>query len=565
MSFNFFKKGFTLVETLVGVAVFTLILLATYQAYVSLFQVVSASQYRIAAVNLANEQIEIIRNLPYADVGISGGIPAGKIPKVQFLSRSGYDFIATTTIRNIDLAFDGTIGSTTNDLSPADNKTVEVEIGCPGCRGFTPIFITTQIAPKSLETASTNGALFVKVFDASGAPVTEADVRITSTSTTIVDTTNVDGMLQVVDVPPLANGYSVQVSKVGYSSDRTYTPITVLLQQVTQASFAIDRVSQLTFSSVTDTCTPVPSFDFSLQGAKKTSTNPDVYKFSQNLVTDSGGIKTLSNMEWDTYTINALDTTYDLIGINPLNPFLLSPGANQPVKLIVAPKDPRTLLVTVKDSAQLPLSGATVTFDGDEKVTGRGSRTDTDWSDGLATTDGNIDYTSTPGEFKLISTFGDYVPNGTLTSKVFDTGSPSYFQQFVWRPEYQTANAGPNSVYFQIATSASSTGPWNFLGPDATAGSYYTNPNSTLNAIHNGDRYIRYKAYLSTISATNTPIVSDVSFTFTTECTPPGQVIFTNLSSGTDNLVVSKSGFATTTIPVTISDSWKEQEVILNP
>lgn len=565
MSFNFFKKGFTLVETLVGIAVFTVIALATYQAYVNIFHLVSASQYRIAAVNLANEQIEIIRNLPYADVGVVGGIPSGKVPHVQVFSRSGYDFYATTTIRNIDLPFDGTIGSTTNDLSPADNKSVEIEVGCPFCQNFTPVSISTQIAPKNLETASTNGALFVKVFDASGSPVSGADVRITSTSTTIVDTTNNEGMLQVVDIPPLLSGYSILVEKEGYSTDQTYTPVTVLLQQVTQTSFAVDKVSTIEFNSVTDSCTPVGNFDFSLRGSKTTSINPDVYKYSQTLATNASGIRSLTDMEWDTYTITALDTVNDLVGINPLNPFLLNPDTNQEVKLIVAPKDPNTLLVTVKDSSLLPLSGATVEYDGQEKITGRGSRTDTDWSDGLSITDGNIDYTSTPGEFKLVETFGSYAPAGTLESPVFDTGSPSYFQQLLWRPEYQPAGTGDNSVYFQLATSASSTGPWIYRGPDGTTGSYYSIPDSTVNSVHNGGRYVRYKAYLSTLSATNTPIVSDVSFTYTTECTPPGQVVFTNLSNGTRNLIVSKTGFSTVTIPVTITGTWKEQEVILTP
>jgi prepilin-type N-terminal cleavage/methylation domain-containing protein len=557
------NKGFTLVETLVGAAVFVLIAVATYKAYAGVAQLVNTSQYRIAAINLANEQIEIIRNLPYADIGIPGSIPDGKVPYVQNFSRSGYEFIATTTIRNLDLSFDGTIGSTTNDLSPADNKTVEIEVGCSTCSNYAPIFLTTQIAPKNLETASTNGALFVKVFDASGAPVSGADVRVTSTTTTIVDTTNTSGILGIVDVPPKLEAYTVEVSKSGYSSDRTYSPITVLLQQLTQVSFSIDKVSQITFSSVTDACTAVPSFDFMLKGSKKISTNPDVFKYDQNLVTNGSGQKIVSNMEWDTYTITANDGTYDAVGLNPLNPFLLVPNTDQVVKLIVAPKNPKTLLVTVKDSTLLPLSGATVTYGSDSSETGRGSHTDTDWSDGLATTDGNIDYTSIPGEFKLVETFGSYVPNGTLESKVFDTGSASYFQKFLWRPEYQPVDTGINSVYFQIATAASSTGPWTYRGPDGTTGSYYTSSDATVSTVHNGGRYIRYKAYMSTVTATTSPIISDVSFTFTTECTPPGQVLFSGLTNGTRDLIVSKTGYATVTIPVTISNSWQEQEVLL--
>lgn len=549
-------------ETVVGVTVFLLVSVAAYQGFASLLRFIATSQYRIAAINLANEQIEIIRNLPYSDVGVVGSVPAGKVQNVQELVRSGYTFIATTTIRNIDLPFDGQIGSTTNDLSPADNKLVEIEVGCTSCQNMKPVTVTAQVAPKNLETASTNGALFVRVFDAGGIPVSDAAVRVTSTTTTINDSTNAQGMLQLVDVPPAVEGYTIEVSKGGYSNDRNYTKATVLLQQVTQTSFAIDKVSKINFSSVTNNCTPVPSFDFSLRGSK-TTTGPTVYKYSQNLVTDGGGEKKVSNMEWDTYTITATDGSYDLIGLNPLNPFLLSPNTEQDVKLIVAPKQPRTLLVTVKNSAQLPLSGATVTLGGTSKVTGLGSYTDTDWSAGTAITNGNIDYSSTPGEFKLTSAFGAYASNGVLESAPFDTGSASNFQKFLWAPEYQPADAGPNSLYFQIATAASSSGPWVYRGPDGSTGSYYTSPDSTINTVHNGDRYVRYKAYLSTSVSTTTPIVSDVSFIYTTACTPPGQVVFTNLSNGDYTVTVSKTGYTTAVVPVTINGSWKEQEVLL--
>ena len=119
------RKGFTLVETLVGIAVFLIISTATYQAYISLFSLINLNQYKIVALNLANEQFEIIRNLSYIDIGIPGGIPNGKIPHIQNLTRSSINFIVTTTIRNIDLPFDGMIGSSTKpDLSPADNKVV---------------------------------------------------------------------------------------------------------------------------------------------------------------------------------------------------------------------------------------------------------------------------------------------------------------------------------------------------------------------------------------------------------------------------------------------------------
>jgi hypothetical protein len=71
-------------------------------------------------------------------------------------------------------------------------------------------------------------------------------------------------------------------------------------------------------------------------------------------------------------------------------------------------------------------------------------------------------------------------------------------------------------VYFQIASSNSSSGPWAYLGPDGSSSSYYipTNPNKPVKinmVYHNNHRYFRYKIFLeSDISQTASPLVDDV-------------------------------------------------------
>ena len=591
------ERGFTLIETLVGVAVFLVIATAVYQAYTSLFSLISSTQYRILALNLANEQFEIIRNLSYSDVGEIGGLPNGKIPHSQTIVRGGVSFVVTNTIRNVDLPFDGTIGGTPNDLSPADNKLAEVEVECDTCKGYSPITLTTTVAPKSLETASTNGALFVKVFDANGVPVSDADVHIVNskatTTITIDDVTDVNGVLQIVDAPPGVNAYAITVSKPGYSTARTYPPggggnpsptqpdATIAVQQVTQVSLAIDKLSTLTVSSITPLCTAVGSIDFSLVGSKQIGAS--LPKYSQNLITNGSGTYSNATMEWDSYSILGIDSAYDIIGINPLNAFPVNPNSTQHVDLVVAPKNPRSYLVTVKDaSTGLPVTGATVTLTRGgtvlTQVTDRGYINQTDWSGGSGQIlytdatkyfddDGNIDTGSPSGELKLKKPFSTYSPNGNLESSTIDTGASSNFGNLVWSPTDQPVNTGPNSVKFQFATNSelTATTTWTYLGPDGTAATYYTSANSTINALHNGARYARYKLFLSTTSSTTTPSVSDISFTNTSSCTPPGQVVFSGLSSGTYDLDVVKSGYTTYSLDeISISNPWTEKIVTLS-
>jgi prepilin-type N-terminal cleavage/methylation domain-containing protein len=583
------NKGFTLVETLVGVAVFLVIAVATYQAYVSLFTLINLNQYKIVALNLANEQFEIIRNLPYADVGIPSGIPNGKIPHVQNLNRSNINFIVTTIIRNIDLPFDGTIGSSTKpDLSPADNKSVEVEVACPTCKNFVPLTLTTTVAPKNLETASTNGAILIKVFDSNGVPVSDAAVHIVNSKVTpniiIDDVTDIDGLLQIVDAPPGTNAYKISVTKVGYSTDRTYTPgqsgntnptkpdVTVIVRQLTQISFSIDRLSTITASSVAQDCTVVPNFDFNLKGAK--TIGAGVLKFNSNLVTGGNGTYSTTTMEWDNYTLTGVDSSYDLIGLNPLNPISVGASSTQGIQMVVADKDPRSLLITVKDNTtKLPVTDAIVKLTklpySVTKFTGRGSLNQTDWSIGGSYTadDGHVDVTGVPGEVKLLKVFGSYVGSGWLESSTIDTGSLSNFYSLTWSPADQPVPTGTSSVKFRFATNATTTATttWDYRGPDGTDTSYYTVPYSVISPIHNGDRYARYRLYLSSQSTSTTPNISDVAFTVTTSCTPPGQVVFSGLSSGTYNISVNKSGYPTYETNVSVSSNWVEKEIILTP
>ena len=84
-----------------------------------------------------------------------------------------------------------------------------------------------------------------------------------------------------------------------------------------------------------------------------------------------------------------------------------------------------------------------------------------------------------------------------------------------------------------------------FRSPDGTASTYYNISDADINSIHDGDRYFRYKLFLQTINTNFTPNLSEVSFTFTSGCVPPGQVLFKNMESGTYLLIASSTGYAT--------------------
>lgn len=590
------KRGFSLVEALVAIALMGMFL-TLFQGYSTILTAIKAVRNKLTQASIANEKIEVIHNFPYDSVGLVSGVPAGIIPATEYITRSGNTYRIDTVVRNIDDPFDGTIDGVPDDTSPIDYKIVEVTVTCTTCTNTPVIALTGRISPAGLEAATTNGLLIVRAIDATGTPLSGATVRIVNSAVIpaidITDVTDVNGELRQVGVPPSTNTYQITVSKSGYSTDQTL-PIgavgnpnpskphtTITASNSTQISFAIDRTSTLNISTVNSTCSAIASFPFTLTGAKIIGNSPTVYKYNQALTTDGSGLLTLSALEWDSYSMSETSTGYTVAGTIPLTPFLLSPNATQDFKIVLAPQANRNALITVVESGTgLPVSGAVVRFKkgtsyDQTKTTGVGVLTQTAWNgaSGQATigsltryyeSDGNIETNSPAGDMKLYKPSSTYVPSGTLTSSTFDLGTASDFAQLNWLAVSQPAQTGTDPVRFQIATNNDNT-TWDYKGPDGTSSTYYTTPGMTIHSGHNGSRYIRYKVFLQTSNTAYTPTISDVSFTYTTGCTPPGQVLFTGTPSGNHTLTVSKTGYTAHSSTVSMSSNERQITVTLTP
>ena len=171
------KKGFGLLEVMIAVAIFVVFAVGIYSGIQYVFKVVYQSRLRILESSILNEQIEIIRNLSFYDVGIINGSPAGVLTKTETIRRNDIDFLITRTIRNIDDPFDGTIDGEPKDLVPADYKMVQIDVICSHCSQQEPLSVITYVSPKLLEGDPTHGALF-KSFDADARPVQGASVQV---------------------------------------------------------------------------------------------------------------------------------------------------------------------------------------------------------------------------------------------------------------------------------------------------------------------------------------------------------------------------------------------------
>src|SRR3989344_4550889 len=516
------SEGFSLIDLIISIGIIALLFGGIFLAYSSIIDSTKNSSTRTAAVSVLEQQAEIIRNLPYDQVGTQGGIPSGVVPQTQTVLIGDASFMVATTVRNIDDPFDGTLGGIPNDTAPADYKLIELSAQCIQCYRQVTYAITTTVAPENLESASTNGSLFINIADAEGKDVSNVDVHVVNASVTpaidLTDTTDASGVLQLVGIPTSTQSYALTLTKSGYSSEKTYpvgapanpNPInshaTVAAGMVTTATFSIDKTSRLDVTTSNDTCIPAANKDFSLSGAKLIGLNPNTLKFGTSSATGASGVKTLNGIEWDTYTFALEDSGLDLFGTIPLNPMTINPSSTSNFRFVAKPANPLSLLVIVKDfttSAGINTSTVVLSKSGfsETHATGQSEWIDTDWSAGqYDAQDGGVETDSPAGLIAMKNVNGLYSTSTVswLVSKTIDVGSStaSYYA-IEWNPSSQPAQTGSESVQFQIAAK-NDQATRNFVGPDGTGNTYYSVPGSAMSDIHENNRYLRYKIFLKT-------------------------------------------------------------------
>jgi hypothetical protein len=147
-----------------------------------------------------------------------------------------------------------------------------------------------------------------------------------------------------------------------------------------------------------------------------------------------------------------------------------------------------------------------------------GSRVLSADSGGTWSTDTTRDY-----NFKTYMQTG-FAASGNLVSSSRDS-NPLAGLTPIWTSLSWSGTVPANtSLQMQVAGSNSNSGPFNFVGPDGTAGTFFTTPPASLSQFY-GLRYLRYKAYLATTDNTRTPTLNDVTLCYNnTDCSSPASI-----------------------------------------
>ena len=209
--------GFSLIEVVVALFVFTIIATGTAYTLLSVIQLNRDSRVRHVAANLAAEEIDLAHDA--ADV-----IALGDLARDRVLGTDTFHITRTTEWVS-STGTDDACGARSGALT---YKRVNVEVSWNGMRrGSTPVRADSIVTPNShLNTADT-GTILVSVIGASGAGTSGVTVEarlVGGTAVRASAVTNADGCALLRGVAP--GSYNVTATRSGFiSADQITAPV----------------------------------------------------------------------------------------------------------------------------------------------------------------------------------------------------------------------------------------------------------------------------------------------------------------------------------------------------
>ena len=393
------EKGLTFIDVLVGISLMLIVFLGIFGAYQLGLKVVAQSKARITATALANQEMEMIRSLPYKEVGTTPHAidePSGTILQLSTTTQNNIEYTIEIKIIYINDCFDGPrssecLAAPETDDCPRDYKRVTASVSWQK-PGNGEVALVTDVAPKNINqeeeecTGQAAGVLSVSVFDALGLPVVSPLIELIDpeTESLLASFQPFGGEHDFVLAP---GNYKIKVSKINYSSSQTYQegdiyqgeiiaePLkahsSVYEGQLTEVGFSVDQLSSMTIQTRGTRGQGYPPFHdvaFTMRGAKTVGNDLQggpIYKYEQNHMTDGPAEIIISDLEWDSYSFYVDSPNYELSEIESpfeattTQPIDLLPDTSVDVRLIL--KAENALLVIVQDaSSTQPIFGAEV-------------------------------------------------------------------------------------------------------------------------------------------------------------------------------------------------------------
>jgi hypothetical protein len=384
-------SGFALIEALTVLFIFSLITITFYQVFTLGTKYIIESKNRLGALALANEKMEIIRNLEYDSIGTVDGEVGGNIPQDEDVTENTRQFHVHTLVEYVDDPYD--LLGYSDKIWFEDYKRVTITISWSGNAGSSPVTLVSRFVPHGVEKKNPNdGILSINIYSKnpdSGetSPVSGSVVHV-SNSEIGLDTEKVtDGNGNVTfmgsNVRYSIQKYEVTISKSGYEAvitmppypDTSYNPTdihaSVVLGAPNVVNIAQNKLANLKITSLNYLNQNIANINFHIKGGRKMGTtiesNDPVYNLDENRTTGFGGEKNYNSISPGQFTITPSlgSSNYELIRTEPASPCLLLSDEPLDFKIKLADKNISSLLVNVIGNDDLPVEGAAVQIKND--------------------------------------------------------------------------------------------------------------------------------------------------------------------------------------------------------
>jgi len=414
-------------------------------------------------------------------------------------------------------------------------------IGTPNWNGlFSDLALLFTVSTGNLDGTVTDGT--------SGNPIAGATVTTGGTAADTT-TTNASGFYSFTNIP--TGAYSVTASGPGYASD-TATSVTVTTGGTTTQDFAL---APNLSGCLTDTT--ASDFQAGVAAGVDVATSPgDVLLASsgggetldqqQNTLGVSGDIITTTSWQAQSFvpgitgSLTKLDVHMFCSGCSGSNPDVIvdvrTTSGGLPTGAILASgtipgfgSGSDGLYTATFGSPASLVAGTTYAFVlrlATDRATGSYAATrsnNNQYANGarLVSSDSGSTWTAQGtdlGFHTYMTPPPVYVTSGSLVSPPRDanpvsTGIPHWTSM-----SWTATTPASTSVAFQLAVSDSPAGPFTFVGPDGTSGTFFTTSPAALPGGSFAGRYLEYEVLLGTTDTSKTPALADVTVCYDNTC-----------------------------------------------
>lgn len=372
------------------VFIFSLIVVSFYSLFSVGTKYIIESKNRLSAASVANEIMEIIRSMDYAQIGTTTGYINGDIPSFQEKTVDGKTFFVFSSVVYVDDPYDGTEDGSPDDDRPADYKRVIIKVAWENnIETEKSVDFVSDFAPPGVEENIGGGTLVVKVLNKNSEGIDQASVNVKNSGLGIDEsfTTDSNGGVSLPGITADGNDYEITISKSGYFSIATLPPYPTstfypvyVHASVTEGnkniySITTDQISDLLLKTEDPFGNPVGSVSYNLKGGiRKGDTAEDpstpIFYYDQNLNSGTDGENQINDISYGGYTfsLSSVGESYEFLkmfpydsSLNDKTKFILNPGVSLEERAIFVDKNLNSVLITVLDSgSSQPVKNASV-------------------------------------------------------------------------------------------------------------------------------------------------------------------------------------------------------------